>query len=399
MQNGINWNRNVAVSVKCMYRVLMGVALSGVLGIFPGAASWAGEGGAETSARMDVLTPAEWERVDGANARALHYLAQAQQPDGSFPTLVSGQPGVTALCAMAFLANGHTPGTGPQGKLLERAVDFVLSTQRPDGMFCLDEINPYYQVYVGFHTGNYNHMIAGILLCEVYGSLSDEKAERVRGAIERALLVCREQQIAEKYEPAQEGGWRYVQPNELKDSDLSLTAWAIKFLRAAKNAGFDVPEQQIDEAMAYVDRCFDPQRMTFMYGVSGRDRRVTRAMAGAGALTLSLAGHHATPEAQAAGDWIAQQSFEPYNTSSYYYDQYHYSVYYCSQAMFQLGGKHWQTFYPQIVRIMLANQNADGSWSPEANLREDGRYGNHYTTALSVLALSAPNQLLPIYQR
>jgi hypothetical protein len=47
---------------------------------------------------------------------------------------------------------------------------------------------------------------------------------------------------------------------------------------------------------------------------------------------------------------------------------------------------------------MLAHQNADGSWDAES-LRRDRPFGNAYTTALSVLALGAPNQFLPVFQR
>ena len=38
-----------------------------------------------------------------------------------------------------------------------------------------------------------------------------------------------------------------------------------------------------------------------------------------------------------------------------------------------------------------------GSWQAEAG--EDARYGNTYTTAPMVLALTTPDQLLPIYPR
>src|SRR5690242_5887856 len=50
-----------------------------------------------------VLTPAQWQKLDPAVDRALAYIAKKQSSDGSFPTDVSGQPAVTALCVMAFL--------------------------------------------------------------------------------------------------------------------------------------------------------------------------------------------------------------------------------------------------------------------------------------------------------
>ena len=64
------------------------------------------------SPSMEVLTSQEWERVDESVDRALAWLASQQQRDGSFPTLPHGQPAVTSLCVLAFMAHGHLPGEG-----------------------------------------------------------------------------------------------------------------------------------------------------------------------------------------------------------------------------------------------------------------------------------------------
>jgi len=77
-------------------------------------------------------------------------------------------------------------------------------------------------------------------------------------------------------------------------------------------------------------------------------------------------------------------------------DRYHYGALQCTQAMYQLGGKYWEKFFPPLVDTLLDNQQADGSWSPE---KMEQQYGNCYTTSLTVLSLSVPNQILPIFQR
>jgi hypothetical protein len=51
-----------------------------------------------------------------------------------------------------------------------------------------------------------------------------------------------------------------------------------------------------------------------------------------------------------------------------------------------------------MVKVLLDAQAADGSWAPESN-QNDTPFGNAYTTAIGVIALGAPNQLLPIFQR
>ena len=77
-------------------------------------------------------------------------------------------------------------------------------------------------------------------------------------------------------------------------------------------------------------------------------------------------------------------------------DRYHYSAYYCSQAAFQLGSEYWSKFYPPLMNALVDHQRPDGSWDLE---HQEAIYGNVYSTSLSILALTPPYQILPIYQR
>jgi hypothetical protein len=174
------------------------------------------------------------------------------------------------------------------------------------------------------------------------------------------------------------------------------------FLRSAKNAGFEVPSETIDQAVAYVRRCYSKEYGAFGYDPGPGDSR-SRGMAGAGILAYAHAGFHNAPEALRSGDWILQYNFDEYNkvepfTQDWKNDRYHYGVFNCCQGMYQLGGRYWAEFFPRAVKTLLANQRADGSWEAESH-HYDARFGNSYTTALVVLTLGAPNQLLPIYQR
>jgi hypothetical protein len=198
------------------------------------------------------------------------------------------------------------------------------------------------------------------------------------------------------------GGWRYLDDSDAADSDLSITGWELKFLRSARNAGFNVPAQPIDDAVGYVRRSYSKQYGAFVYVNEGADYR-SRAMNGAGILALAHAGFHNAPEAQLAGDWLLAHDFARYNVSlkfhpKYVHDRYHYGLLMACQGMYQLGGKYWEAFFPTVVEVLLANQRPDGSW-PAENHHYDARFGNCYTTALVLMTLGAPNQLLPIYQR
>ena len=361
----------------------------------------------DTTPSMDVLSDAEWARLDGSVARALTWLAGKQQRDGSFPTLAHRQPGVTSLALLAFAAHGHLPGTGPYGEQLSRAVDYVLSCQKPSGILALAapagttlSRNTPHELGVA---ASYNHAIGSLSLSELYTIQGAERAKKLQSVIEQSLEMSLTMQNWPKQREIDRGGWRYVNRFQNIDSDLSLTGWELMFLRSAKNAGFDVSQEPIDEAVAYIRRCFTPRYSTFNYTAVQDDQR-SRGVSGAGVLALAHAGYHNSEEALKTGDWILQHNFDRYNQietftqTGHYKDRYHYSVFNCCQAMYQLGGRHWELFFPRTATTLMNNQQNDGSWPRESNDNER-EYGDCYTTALVVLALGAPNQLLPIFQR
>jgi hypothetical protein len=121
-------------------------------------------------------------------------------------------------------------------------------------------------------------------------------------------------------------------------------------------------------------------------------------------LAMAHAGLHDSKEARLSGDWLLREGFPKYNESRHYAgrgytdDRYHYGVFCACQAMHQLGGEYWQKFFPPVARVILENQETDGSWAADSHFM-DGRYGTAYTTALMIMTLGASNQLLPIFQR
>jgi hypothetical protein len=365
-------------------------------GLFLGADATvvAAEDATKQAERATLLTPAQWQVLNRSVDRALDFLATQQAGDGSFHAPPQGQPAVTSLSVMAFLSRGHLPGDGPHGQSLSRAIDYVLASQQSDGLLCglRHGTEPWTL------QGSYNHAISGVMLGEVYGMTASKQRERVHAAIVKALRFSRKEQKTDN-SPIDFGGWRYLRLDPVDESDLSLTAWHLMFYRSTKNAEFDVPEEYIDQAVDYVRRCYDPQQGSFFYSVNGHRRSYfSRSMAGAGALSLSLAGDHHSPMARAAGDFILAHPFHHFNRGALTAtDQYFYGAFYCSHAMFQLGGDYWTEFYQVLLDTLAENQRPDGSWEREAV--EVSVLGFVYPTALAVLALAPPYQLLPIYQR
>ncbi len=359
----------------------------------------------------DVLSVEEWDAVDRAVERGLAWLAKQQQRDGSFPTLPFGQPAVSGLCEMAFLAHGHLPSEGKYGEQLSRTVDYVAGCQKQNGLVTLvgprgSTITRQVVHDIGT-TASYNHAIGSLVLSENYSVAGAEVAERLEPVIEKSIEAALEMQRWPKRRDVDRGGWRYVDvfsgEEEDFDSDLSVTGWYLMFLRSAKNAGFDVPQEPIDDAVGYVRRCFNPEYGVFQLMATRANRR-SRGMAGAGILALAHAGQHESTEAKAAGDWLLNYDFNQYNAleefgrTGWVDDRYHYSAFNCCQGMYQLGGDYWREFFPPLARTLIANQQPDGSWLAESHYA-DQKYGDAYCTALVLLSLGAPNQLLPVFQR
>jgi hypothetical protein len=363
---------------------------------------------------MAALPPAKWQQVEKSVDRGLTWIASQQAADGSFNTLPSGQPGITSLATMGFLSRGHQPGLGPFGERLNRAIDYVLSCQMSNGLITLLPPGPVHVDKQPSHNAIYSHVISGLMLGEVYGQVSGQRAKAVKQAIERALQFSH--QLQHRPKPAiDKGGWRYIRINQWgsgAESDLSVTGWHLMFLRSAKNAEFDVSQADVDEAVAYVRRLWNPGSGAFSYdtknleGRPGKEVKHSRGMVGAGILCLSLSGQHQSPMARAAGDWLLAHPYKSFGHLASNNDRFFYGTFYSSQAMVQLGGRYWEQFFPSLADALLSGQLPDGSWPPEIRSSvnvigagSEAMFGKVYSSALAVLSLTPPYQLLPVYQR
>jgi len=254
------------------------------------------------------------------------------------------------------------------------------------------------RVPISSKSANYNHAISALMLTEVYGTTDRIRAAKLKPAIIKALDFSRRVQIQPKSYPQDKGGWRYLNNSVSGDSDLSVTSWELMFFRSAKNAEFPVPKEFAEDAVGYVLRCWDENQGIFYYKKSGSEQRWSRGMVGAGILSMAMAGQHQTRIARRAGDWLLTRPFQGFGESVGNGDRFFYSAYYCSQAMAQLGGRYWKQFFPPLVSALLEAQQPSGEWPPEP-YGSDRVFGNTYTTAMAVLSLTPPLQLLPVYQR
>lgn len=302
--------------------------------------------------------PAE---IEQATKRGLDYLAKTQLPDGSWPDLYGKSPAVVGLAVMAFMAHGEVPGRGKYKDHTTRAVDYILTNARENGLIARAGTPPMY-----------DHGFATLALAEAYG-MSPRKE------LERALLLA--VRLVERVQNPQ-GGWRY-QPTPA-DADITVTGCQLMALRAARNAGVNVRSDVIRKGLDYIKVCACPDG-GFSYMPGGGSGK---ARTGIGVLLLQLLGESDSPLAAKGADYLLGQP--PVAGESYFY----YGVYYCSQAMFQKGGEHWQFWRKKMLDVLLPMQEADGGWPPRGTSA-----GKTYATAMAILALEVEWKLLPIYQR
>ena len=83
---------------------------------------------------LTFVSEPTWRRIDAAVENGLAYLKSHQRADGVIPTMDVALPTMTSLYVMAAISAGHEPGSGDYGASIDRAIDYVLSVQRDDGL-------------------------------------------------------------------------------------------------------------------------------------------------------------------------------------------------------------------------------------------------------------------------
>lgn len=320
---------------------------------------------ADSSGQRLVTPAAEKSIADG-----LAWLAGKQHPDGSFwsGSQYRGEVAITALAGMAFLADGHLPNRGRYGPQVARAIDYLVSCARPNGLIYDPESSSVGPMY--------GHGFSTLFLAEVYGTTPDE---RVRKALAAAVNLI----VASQNE---EGGWRY-QP-DAAEADISVTVSQVMALRAARNCGIVVPKETIDRAVEYVKRCQNADG-GFMYQLTRRGESLFPRSA-AGVVALQSAGIYEGREVEKGIAYLMRHL--PRRSGYHYQTHYFYGHYYAVQAMWQAGGTSWERWYPAVRDELVGQQKGGGPW-PDPTVCDE------YGTAMALLVLQMPNNYLPIFQR
>ncbi len=186
------------------------------------------DGSVNPGAQNNPLEQEIIPELDLAINAGIRYLAQTQEPDGSW---ASGRYGknvaITSLACLALMSDGHIPGRGELGDVVDRGVEFILNSSADSGLITSEANNG----------PMYGHGFATLFLGEVYGMTpggDDARANRLHEALVKAVRLIEQTQN-------DEGGWRY---NPVPyDADVSVTISLIMALRSARNAGIEVNAQ------------------------------------------------------------------------------------------------------------------------------------------------------------
>lgn len=312
--------------------------------------------------RADVVMD---EATKKATARGLEWLARNQHADGSFSDGgYSHNTAITSFAMLAFMSQGHLPNQGLYGPEVAKAAKFLLASARPEDGYL-----------VGSRGGNmYCHGMATLALSELWGQTGDDE---IKPVLKKAVnLIIGSQN--------REGGWRY-EPLPT-GADISVTIMQVMALRSAKNNGLHVPDETMRKALAYIRACYQPHTGGFTYMPRGGPPGFARTAAGC--CVLFLTGEYTAREIPRSIEYL-KRHFDT-STSHFFYGHY-----YAAHAMYQVGGKEWDDWHRRLTRLLLPQQNEDGSWSHVGN-RDVGPV---FQTSIAVIALSVPMHYLPIFQR
>jgi rhamnogalacturonyl hydrolase YesR len=301
--------------------------------------------------------------------QALSCLRGAQRDDGHWPTKNAYyESAVTALAGLAFLSAGHVPGRGPEGAAITKAVRALLKNQRPDGIFAHR-----YATWVMYQQG-----LAVLFLSEALAGADEDLAREVRSALDKGVVAILKAQ-------SKAGGWHYtVEP---KIEDVSVTSETLLALKATDLAGIAVPREAVDKALAYVGNCRDKKSGGFAYrpGMSSP----TWGNAAAAGMALALWVGPNDPALKPAMDFVLRNrrtGLMPYPS---------YTTRTVVQFTVQVGGEKADGLCTEMLAALAKKQREDGSWPVEGT---DANYGQAYSTAEAVLALTAGQRRLRVFQ-
>ena len=303
--------------------------------------------------------------------RGLQFLVSTQNEKGDWRGGGEQGPGVTGMALMVLLASGEDPNFGLYSNHVRGALRSIISSQSATTGI--------------LGSSMYHHGFATLALAEAYGTVDDRNLwagnESNRRSIGQALELAVRGAITAQTKN-QMGGWRYSPDS--RDADTSVSGAVLVGLLAARNAGFEIPDEVIDKAIKYyVQMTSEAGQVAYAGGFGGFDESLARVSIGT--LVYAVARRKDLPQFKATLGFLTQRLE---NNPQQYPE---YTRYYEAQALFQGDVEAWEKWNKLLVRQLKGAQSTDGSIK--------GQFGPTIGTSLSLLALALNYRFLPIYER
>jgi hypothetical protein len=300
---------------------------------------------------------------------ALKYLASKQKPNGAWEDGRNDWvTAITGYTLIAYMATGNLPGEGEYGKVVSAGMQRLLDSMQGDGTFA-----PRTGQYM------YGHGVATIALAELYGQT---KSASLRAKLEKAIKVILGSQN-------KEGGWRYSP--RVGDADISVTVLQVVALRAAKNAGLDVPQENIERAIQYVHSCYEEKSGGFSYQPR---QGAGFARTAAAIYSLQVCGLYEDRTVKTGSQYLLRETKGGKGGEWFTYGHF-----YAAPAQYMIGGDTWRKWYEQMRGTLLKQVRRQGDlayWDTDLDRRAVGPV---YCTAVYATILALPYHYMPLYQR
>jgi hypothetical protein len=317
--------------------------------------------------------------VERVVREGLDWLASRQQRLGHWTAQGRYPAAMTSLSGLAMLCEGSTTTQGRYAENISRAVDYLISQSRPNGLIGDPLRDDRY---------TYGHGFAMLFLSQVLGEEEDsQRREELINVLTKAVRFTGQAQT-------DAGGWGYVSAKDGNGFDEgSTTITQVQGLRSCRNAGIPVPKEVIDKAVKYIKDCTlrDGGVQYSSKGGGGRPAITAAAVA-----CLFNAGEYDEEYVPRMLNYCEQHLSGGRQNN---YGHWHYAHFYYSQVQYREAGETWDSYrdstYAKIVREAKP-VNLEGG---KGVMWDQGYIGTVYTTALNLIILQLDNATLPIYQR
>jgi hypothetical protein len=322
------------------------------------------------TAALATRNDAKW---NAATQKGLDWVASSQSSlghwtAGNYPTAM------TALAGTALVCSGSTTTQGPYAKNIRRAIDYLTTKARENGLIGDPFTDNRY---------TYGHGFSMLFLSQLLGEEEDEERRQ-----ELIQILTRAVDFSGKAQTPS-GGWGYVSAKDGNNFDEgSTTITQVQGLRGCRNAGIPVPAEIIEKAKNYIYQCKNPDGGI---SYSSRNRGSSRPAITAAALAaLYNAGDYDSEHVPEMLKY-SRQNLHNINSGIQSFGHWHYTYLYYAQVVYRQGAEEWDPFRDKLYDKIIDEQEANGSWN--------GNIGPIYVTACNLIMLQLDKGLLPIYQR